>query len=381
MIVMDRCVASDHGRTGCLRDNLLPSRRAALESCQSALELGPALLTGAAGAGKTWLAAQLSRPPARFGWVTVDVTPSLTPSAWWNLLGQRLGLEPGQNDPFAIEEELAERSADGRSSCLLVDEAHLATPALFEEIRILSNHQGQPEGFAAIVLAGQTPLVRRLATRRLRSLAARLATRVHLPPIDADEAALLLMWALPAQDWRWREVEERHRDASGNPRSLLLGLSSRPPVAAAVSPTTATPPRPAVPPTEPAPPAFASSLSSPRPPLHVDDEMIEVGWDDETPAGSSTSQSTKAEACVAAEDQVTIDDHYAALQAWNEWARNQGRQPAPRRTEQAENGEAGLPSERGAAFTDHVQVRAEGQHSFAPYSQLFTRARQIKDRG
>ena len=83
----------------------------------------------------------------------------------------------------------------------------------------------------------------------------------------------------------------------------------------------------------------------------------------------------------------TIDDHYAALQAWNEWARNRGRtSPAPA------SGAAAATRVDPAAETEgdprpvspetppgQPSVWVEGEHGFAPYGQLFSRLRQSRD--
>ena len=95
-----------------------------------------------------------------------------------------------------------------------------------------------------------------------------------------------------------------------------------------------------------------------------------------------------------------IEDRYAALQAWTEWTRNQGRLASENVTDPA-SGINSTPVEEAAeleaaassapTFTPHpaadaestaapviANVRAEPQHEFAPYSQLFTRLRQSR---
>jgi hypothetical protein len=83
----------------------------------------------------------------------------------------------------------------------------------------------------------------------------------------------------------------------------------------------------------------------------------------------------------------TIDDHYAALQAWNEWSRNQQRTTAP------PQGDAGMPQDpvadsqdtlgaaarAGAQGPGQPSVWVEGEQGFAPYGQLFSRLRQSHD--
>src|SRR5260370_9251025 len=70
---------------------VLPSRRPALEVCRDALAVGPVLLTGDAGVGKTWLWRHLGAesPPSR-RWMGVDLTPAATPADFYRLVCPRL---------------------------------------------------------------------------------------------------------------------------------------------------------------------------------------------------------------------------------------------------------------------------------------------------
>src|SRR5262249_52717454 len=127
---------------------------------------------------------------------------------------------------------LDERSADGRRWGLVVDEVQLARAEVLEEIRVLSNRLARPDGFVALVLIGQTPLLRQLATRPMSALEARLAARVPLRAIDADEARLLLI--RHGLERGPAETNEWHRSAAGNPQRLLriarVGAATRPAV-------------------------------------------------------------------------------------------------------------------------------------------------------
>jgi type II secretory pathway predicted ATPase ExeA len=359
----------------------LPSRRAALDACRAAIEAGPVLITGEAGAGKTWLAGRLAAEAPAWRWAVVDLTPTTDAVDLLRAIAHRLGLPEPDSDPrLALADALRERDVDGRRWALVVDEAHLAPPEVLEEARVLSNRLGRPDGFAAMVLIGQTPLACRVETRPLAALEARLAARVHLRPIDADEAIELVARLRPGRAADVAEVERWHRDAAGNPKRLLRLASAPAPRAAHPRPI----PAPAAADVEvesplPSPPR----LGSDRPPIHVEDGLIEVGWEAEPePRPAPTTLTTAAPAVPAADEgaEVAVDDHYAALQAWNEWARNQGRALAPTAPDVATDPDPPADPARGSdAPNGHPHVWAEGQQSFAPYSQLFSRFRQPRD--
>ena len=204
---------------------VLPSRRPALDICRQALPVGPVLLTGDAGIGKTWLWRLLSaESPPFHRWMGVDLALRLdTPVDFCRLVGHGLGLtEPDASaSRVGLVDFLTDRFDAGDCPALVVEEAHNLSTAVWEEVRILANRLGEPGGFAGLVLVGQTPLARRFTTRTFSGIESRLAARAHLGPIDADEARELLTRLRPGRTWSVEEVETLHRDAAGNPGRLL----------------------------------------------------------------------------------------------------------------------------------------------------------------
>jgi len=409
------------------------------------------LITGEGGSGKTWLWTQaVDSLPPRWRSVSVDLTSSLSAVEFLLLVGHGLGLEVPASlggSRLQIAAMLRDEAADGRSWILVVDDAGSASPQVWEEIRALSNRLGHADGFASLVIVAQTGLIRRLAGRDFASMAGRITDHVHLPPLDLDECRALIQDSNTLQHARAQSsaIEEIQRDARGNCGEILrlarrraghdelsrreFELESfsalndpgpRPtPVAAEPSapviPTSARPiPRPSV------------SLVPSRPPLRLEEGLIEVGWggesttqpdgfdDDVEPVSSprdrvesgsdrelSMRDGLAGSAEVSFEDGIDeeridaepaeewLEDPYAALQAWSEWARNR-EQVAEPRTSLVETGDVGAAagarpgstpivvksaSESLAEASVGATIRAEAQHEFSPYGRLFSESR------
>ena len=378
---------------------VLPSRRPALELCReiqrSGPGAGPILLTGDAGSGKTWLWRVLeTEAPVQARWIAVDLTPASGPADFYRLMAHELGLAEAGSSRVELVEFLIERQSDGERLSLVIEEAHNLSAAVWEEVRVLANRFDRPGGFASMLLVGQTSLARRFSTRPFASIEARLAARVHLGPIDADEAKALLDHLRPGQEWPVDEVEARHRDALGNPRRMLrkLGPAAAKPVEpAGLEPEAPVAPiRPVLESPSPAP------LTGPaKPPIRVEDNMIEVGWspEDVTPPPVGMGQASTGSAGLAARgegNEEAVKDHYAALQAWREWTENQARRAQPAvgsleadeiEADEIEADEVDEIDDEGPSPSpaDRPKVRAEGEQKFAPFSHLFSRMAQARE--
>ncbi len=215
--------------------DLLPSRRAARSAIREAIARarGPVALTGEPGAGKTalWRSLQAEREAGE-SWLAVEVTPGLGPRDLYRFIAHGLKVKPDFFGRPELLDTLTSRSLDGERWTLVVDEAQNLDAATLEEVRVLSNRLGEPDGFAAILLVGQTPLARRLASSEGRALAARLAGHVHLKALDVDEVGLLLQAMAPGREWSEDVVDRIHLETRGRPglvsESGRAGSAGRP---------------------------------------------------------------------------------------------------------------------------------------------------------
>jgi general secretion pathway protein A len=412
------------------------SRRDALEALRREVEVdgsGPVLLTGEPGAGKTWLWRLLVRGLApRWRWLSVDISAALDTAEFLELVGHGLGISPGDHPVrtrLALARALEEEETEGRSWILVVENAQNLMEQVWTELDRLIHGMAAASGFASIILVGPTELARLLATRPRRTLASRLTGHVHLLPLDLDECRALIESVCGEGALDRPLVEEIHRNAAGNPRRVLQLLRGRTagvggPLRRACAASLKSPellreePDAEFHPTTDddfsrsdralaaAPMAGASrelpgpSLEGPlvpsRPPLRVEEGLIEVGWggnlETDSDVGIEAEPEPAAVESVLAHGPGTcelpteepIEDHYAALQAWTEWARNRGRDsssdfepPPPHESSISPEAMAGV--EAGARESPRMAgIRAESQHEHAPYSQLFSRLRQSK---
>ena len=404
---------------------LLPTRQEALNALHSSLtsQAGPALLTGDSGTGKSWLCRRLrADTPQIWHWASIDLSAAVSPNEFYALILHALGV-PADAQLASLRATLAdtlhEASVDGLRWGLIVDEAQTAQSSVLEEIRILGNRMGEPGTFSAQLIVGQNPLLNRLSTRPLAPLHARLAKWIHLQPLSLDELAAWLAQTDPARTWRECELEILHRDTGGIPRKILFQVGApprnylrldNPPLRQPQAPP-ATVPEPIADDNESEAAWEESPLIPVKPPLQLSESVIEVGWDDnleeeteidtlpDVPTNPSSRQPIAeprsiAPAHSAAESLEAVEDHYATLQASSERARNASQ---PRReqsveldrwdnlaeTDSSDETEA-MESEDGEEGSDQPldqlpDVWAEGQHTFAPYSQLFSRLRPTRD--
>ena len=386
---------------------LPPSRQLILDMAGAALSLGPILITGDAGIGKTWTVSQLIRLEPTTRWLSIDLTPSDGPTDLYRHLARGLRITPSAPNRLDIADALADRTLDGESHGLVIDEAHNLSPDVWEEVRVLANRLGQPDGFAHLILVGQTALVRQFATRTLAAIEARLAAHLHLRPVDLAETREWLTRRHPNWDGSSPELEAIHRDSGGNPArllrrssALLARLAPQAPAAIAPEPASGKPTsvqtdldglaatamiagRPMVAPVQ-------------RPPLHVEENAIEVGWstDEVAPAAMADDEEDDERADLDRSDGIAprldesdqaVHDHYAALQAWREWADNQEKRTVPVRSDRdlADEIDEAADAEAAEAVAlpagDRSSVRAEGYQHFAPFGQLFTRMTPVRE--
>ena len=386
---------------------VLPSRSSALSLLEQGIgsEGRILLLTGEAGVGKTWLLHKMvgSMSP-KLAWIWVDIGPVTSVLDFVSEIASELGCthQPGETVSKLIQRvklAIEESALEGRSWGLIIEEAHLATADILEQIRILSNESCLGSWLKPIVMSGQTSMLRQIRGSRLTSLETRIDLHVHLKPLDADESAALLGRSMG--DVNQDALEMWHRDSLGNPAKLIrLGISGsrqgRP-----IKPSREFIPFPTggqveSDPEPMDPGLLEASLIPSVPPIQIEEGVIEVGWGNGDAGDDFSAQvhfsdmydDSDLEGVLEEVERHSgdrdsfvepIQDRYAALQAFQEWSIAAGRlaeHATGRTSPEAEQplGDEPLPqglnvgekSKPGQTF-----VADSGGEGFAPYGDLF----------
>jgi general secretion pathway protein A len=127
---------------------------------------------------------------------------------------------------FALNDLLVERANQGRTTVLIVDEAHNLTWDVLEEIRLLGNLESRRGKLLQIIIAGQPELDRKLEAPEFRQLKQRIALRCTLRPFEPHETAEYIATRLAKAGMRQQSVfssemlAEIHYRTQGLPRLI-----------------------------------------------------------------------------------------------------------------------------------------------------------------
>jgi len=188
------------------------------------------VVVGDVGAGKTVSvrAAVAGLDPTRHTVIYVS-NPAFGTRGLYVTIVRTLGAEPRfhKAEVMAQAADLlaAEEAERHRRVVLVIDEAHLLTPAQLEELRLLTNQDMDSASPFAGILVGQPTLSRQLRMGVFAALDQRIATRFSIKAMDLAESASYLRHhlglagrdeALFADD----AIARLHRVSNGLPRAL-----------------------------------------------------------------------------------------------------------------------------------------------------------------
>jgi len=192
---------------------------------------GFVLLTGEVGTGKTTmlecLRDFLDDNGIEFAFI---FNSRINSDQFFEMIAYDLGLECQRTSKpevlFALN-ALAVRQADqGRTTAIIIDEAHNLEWEVLEEIRLLGNMENREGKLIQVVLAGQPELDRKLDSPNLRQLKQRVVLHCMLEPFGASNTteyinARLEKAGLPGQTVFPSElISEIHARSQGIPRLI-----------------------------------------------------------------------------------------------------------------------------------------------------------------
>lgn len=159
------------------------------------------VMTGEVGTGKTlvlhYLTSQLDKLRVQYAYI---FNPLLSSEEFLRYTMADLDLRvpnTGKNDIlFQLYGYLTQRQKIDQTTVLIVDEAHLLSPEVLEEIRLLGNLENQRSKLLQIALVGQPELDKRLDSPSLRQLKQRIALRSHLRPLTLEQTGEYIRWRL-----------------------------------------------------------------------------------------------------------------------------------------------------------------------------------------
>jgi general secretion pathway protein A len=148
-------------------------------------------LTGEVGAGKTTLCrAMLEQLGPNFSTALI-LNPVLDADQLVKAIALELNLRVRGLDRLETVAEinrfLLQQVDQGKDTVLIIDEAQDLTPALLEQVRLLSNLETDERKLLQIVLMGQPELRERLDEFGLRQLRQRITIRYHLNSLRRNE--------------------------------------------------------------------------------------------------------------------------------------------------------------------------------------------------
>lgn len=153
----------------------------------------PALITGDVGVGKsTALRAFVHSLDRNIYPMAYLSNPYLNPVTLYAQILLALKVEPAFSFgrlQVQLQQALTDLTRNGRFLLLIVDEAHLLPPDIFDQLRFLLNADFDSASQLTLILLGQPNLAQKLTFAPYRPLQQRLAVRYQLLPFDLQETA------------------------------------------------------------------------------------------------------------------------------------------------------------------------------------------------
>ncbi|MEZ5549266.1 MAG: AAA family ATPase [Pseudomonadales bacterium] len=164
---------------------------------------GFVLITGEVGTGKTTLLRNLLQETPPDLDVAFILNPRLTVRELLESLCDELGISYDRSATGTVKQyidvlnrHLLKTHQAGRSTVVIIDEAQNLSPAVLEQVRLLTNLETDERKLLRIILLGQPELADLLGRQELRQLAQRITARYHLGTLNREDCRGYVMHRL-----------------------------------------------------------------------------------------------------------------------------------------------------------------------------------------
>ena len=209
-----------------------PSHTEVMANLHYGLESGKGLVvvTGEVGTGKTTILRWMMQRLDRTVMVAYIFNPRFSVTEFYQHVASLLEVQKWETKPELLAElgkALESRHSRGLRTVLIIDEAQGLSPAVLEEIRLLSNFESDTAKQLQIVLTGQPELREVLNDPDLRQLKQRVALRCVIKPLptveDTDRyitSRLLVAGAERTDIFSTAAIDYIYRCTEGIPRNI-----------------------------------------------------------------------------------------------------------------------------------------------------------------
>ena len=209
-----------------------PSHTEVMANLHYGIESGKGLVvvTGEVGTGKTTILRWMMQRLDRTVLVAYIFNPRFSVTEFYQQVASLLDIQKWETKPellAALGQALESRHSRGLRTVLIIDEAQGLSPAVLEEIRLLSNFESDTAKQLQIVLTGQPELREVLNDPDLRQLKQRVALRCVIKPLPTVEetdryitSRLLVAGAERTDIFSSAAIDYIYRCTEGIPRNI-----------------------------------------------------------------------------------------------------------------------------------------------------------------